>query len=85
MMKFPESEPLLSKAESFATGHSLLVTPKSTWYGLLNRFLLALLRYHQISRKSFPFPAMLLAMAYGWIESLLLRASQGKESIRVGI
>jgi hypothetical protein len=30
---FPESEPLLSKAESFATGHSLLVTPKSTWYG----------------------------------------------------
>ena len=41
MMEFPESEPLLSKAESFATGHSLLVTPKSTWYGLLNRFLLA--------------------------------------------
>ena len=40
-MEFPESEPLLSKAESFATGHSLLVTPKSTWYGLLNRFLLA--------------------------------------------
>ena len=59
-----ETEPKWSEAESFssfATGHSLPVTPKSTWSLVwtaksipLGLATLPLLRYHHISKKTFP-------------------------------